>query len=123
MPARTLDELAQLLEQSAGESARTNELLNQEVMPRLDRLDATVKEAGLNGHTSLLKKFLDEYAAGQSKQQAWAVVRADVGGRFRFLASPKGWLKTFLTGLAGALAWETVSSISHLQWPFHLPFH
>lgn len=118
MPARTLDELAQLLEQSAGESARTNELLNQEVMPRLDRLDATVKEAGLNGHTSLLKKFLDEYAAGQSKQQAWAVVRADVGGRFRFLASPKGWLRALFYAAIGGLGWKLVSGLTLPHWPF-----
>lgn len=118
MPARTLDELAQLLEQSAGESARTNELLNQEVMPRLDRLDATVKEAGLNGHTSLLKKFLDEYAAGQSKQQAWAVVRADVGHRLHWFVRPSGWLKMLGAAIIGALGWKLVSG---LQLP-HPPF-
>lgn len=118
MPARTLDELAQLLEQSAGESAKTNTLLNEEVLPRLDRLDATVKEAGLNGHTSLLKKFLDEYAAGQSKEQAWATVRADVRHQLRFLASPRGWLRALFYAVLGGLGWRLVSGLTLPHFPF-----
>ena len=115
---RTLEDLAGLLEQSANESAKTNELLNHEVMPRLDRLDGTVKEAGLNGHTALLKQFLDEYAAGQSKAQAWATVRADIGHRFHFLSSPRSWVKALFYAAIGGLGWKIVSGF---QLP-HLPF-
>lgn len=114
----TLEELAAALHTAADESAQTNKKIDTEILPRLDRLDATVKEAGLNGHTSLLKKFLDEYAAGQSKEQAWSVVRADVRHKLRFLASPKGWLKALFYAAIGGLGWKIVSG---LQFP-HFPF-
>lgn len=118
MSVRTLEELGQLLESSSAESTRTNKILNDEVIPRLDRLDATVGAAGLNGHTALLKKFLDEYAAGQTRAQAWSVVRADVGKRFGFLSQPKSWAKALLYAVLGGLGWKIASGISVIHLPF-----
>ena len=116
MSVRTLEELGQLLESSAAESTRTNKLLNDEVIPRLGRVEDLVADAGLNGHTALLKKFLDEYAAGQTRAQAWAVVRADMGQRFGFMRQPKAWIKALFYAMLGGLGWQMVSH------PPHLPF-
>ena len=112
----TLDELANALQTAADESAQTNRILNDEVIPRLGRLEVVVSESGLNGHTDLLKKFLDNYAAGQTKDQAWAVVRADLGHRFRWLRSPKSWLKAVFYAILGGLGWQIASG-----HPPHIP--
>lgn len=114
---RTLEELAQLLEQSAGESAKTNAKIDSEVLPRLDRIDETVKAAGLNGHTSLLRKFLDEYAAGQSLDQAKSQVWAHYAARFHFLSQPKSWLKALFYAAIGGLGWKLVSGLTLPHFP------
>jgi len=106
MSVRTLEELGQLLETSAAESGKTNLLLNEQVIPRLDRLEGIVGESGLNGHTELLKKFLDEYAAGQTRAQAWGVVGADLGRRLKFLAPSRRWIGYLLIGALGAIGWQ-----------------
>lgn len=115
----TLEELAALLTKSAEESAQTNQILNEEVVPRLNRVETLVGDAGLNGHTALLKKFLDEYAAGQTKQQAWTVVRADIKAKLRWLTVPKGWFKMLGAAVVGGLGWSIASHL--LSGGIHIP--
>lgn len=118
--ATTLEELAAALKTAADESAKTNAKIDDEIVPRLDHLDTQIKEAGLNGHTALLRQFLDDYAAGQSKEQAWRVVRADLARRFTWLASPKGWVRALFYAVLGGLGWKLVSGI---EIPTHLFGH
>lgn len=92
--------------------------LKSEIIPRLDTLEGKVDAAGLNGHTELLKKFLDEYAAGQSTRQAYAKVRADIGRRFGFLSQPKSWVKALFYAVLGGLGWKLVSGFSFPHLPF-----
>ena len=90
-------------------------VLKEQVIPRLVELEATVKEAGLNGHTPLLKAFLEQYAATYVSRQAWQTVRGDILHRLRFLAPGKHWLGLLLAGALGALGWELVTA-AHLPW-------
>ena len=115
MPPRTLEDVGDLIDRAASESAQTNRLLGDEVIPRLDRLEEQSREAGLNGHTAFLRKFLDEYAAGQTRDQAWTVVRADLGQRLRGIFRPfRGIGRTLLVliGAASDVAWAILGAIN-----------
>ena len=54
-------------------------LIENEVIPRLDKLEGTVKEAGLNGHTADLRAFLDQRAVDAANRKKW-ISRAKVIG-------------------------------------------
>lgn len=102
--------------------AHVLEVIQTGVIPRLDTLEGrfdglegTIREAGLNGHTPLLKAFLEQYAGTYQTRQAWQTVRSDVAHRFRFLAQPKAWLRAIFYAVLGGLGWEIASG--------HLPPH
>jgi hypothetical protein len=99
--------------------AHVVELIRDQVIPRLDRLERTVKDSGLNGHTPYLKAFLEQYAANSTSRQAWDTVRQDISYRFRFLSSPRAWIKALFYASIGGLGWKLVSgaSLPH-HWPF-----
>lgn len=80
-----------------------------QILGRIDRLEGIVKESGLNGHTDLLKAFLEQYAATYTRRQAWLTVRGDVGHRLRWLATPKGWLKVIGAAFLGGIGWALAS--------------
>ena len=92
--------------------AHVFDLVTTQVIPRLDALEATVKESGLNGHTPYLKAFLEQYAATYVQRQAWQTVRADIAHRFRFLSQPKSWLKALFYAVLGGLGWKLVSGLN-----------
>lgn len=85
---------------------------------KVDRLEGTVKESGLNGYSPYLKSFLEQYSATYVQRQAWLTVRADIGHRLHWLSSPKSWLKALFYAAIGGLGWKLVSG---LNLP-HLPF-
>ena len=89
-----------------------------EVNTRLDRVEGTIRESGLNGHTPYLKAFLEQYAATYVSQQAWQTVRADIAHRLRFLSSPRAWLRVFVTGVVGAFAWQVGAQLFHVHITF-----
>lgn len=100
--------------------AHVLEYMQTEVTPRLDKLEYTVKEAGLNGHTPYLKAFLEQYAATYVSRQAWMTVRSDIKHRLRFLAPSKHWLTILFGSIVGALGWQLVSRATdiHIPSPF-----
>lgn len=77
----------------------------------------TVKEAGLNGHTPLLKAFLEQYAATYTSRQAWQTVRGDVAHRLRWLVPGKRWVALILAGALGAVGWQLGASALGLHLP------
>jgi hypothetical protein len=83
--------------------------MKEEVVPRLDKLEDTVKEAGLNGHTPYLKAFLEQYAATYVSRQAWATVRSDLKHRLRFLAPGRHWLTVLISAIIGGIGWQIAS--------------
>lgn len=93
--------------------AHVYELVRDKVIPRLDELEGTIKEAGLNGHTPYLKAFLEQYAATYVSRQAWATVRSDLKHRLRFLAPGKHWLGVFFGAILGAVAWRATAGWIH----------
>ena len=97
--------------------AHVLEVLNDQVIPRLDKLETTVKESGLNGHTPYLKAFLEQYAATYTSRQAWQTVRSDIKHRLRFLAPSKHWLTVLLGSIVGAIGWQLVSRFSGVHIP------
>ena len=84
---------------------------------------ATVDNAGLNGHTPLLKAFLEQYGATYVKRQAWLTVRSDIAHRFRWLRQPKSWLRTIFYAGLGGLGWEFVSHLSGFHPPHIFGLH
>ena len=99
--------------------AHVLEVLNQQVIPRLDKLEETVRDSGLNGHTPYLKAFLEQYAGTYATRQAWITVKSDLKHRFRFLTQPRAWFRTIFYASLGAIGWELIStSVAH---PPHLP--
>jgi hypothetical protein len=102
--------------------AASIEELGSDLRVRLDKVEKTVKEAGLNGHTDLLKSFLEQYAATYTQRQAWLTVRQDIAHRFRWLQPGRHWLGVLLAGILGALGWEIVSHLAgvHHNIPFGL---
>ena len=92
------------------------ELVEKVVIPRLDRLDETVKTAGLNGHSELLKAFLDREAKRIDSRRAYEKVGGDIKRRFGFLAVPRNWLKALFYAALGGLGWKIVSGV-HLPPP------
>jgi hypothetical protein len=78
---------------------------------RLDKLETTVKTAGLNGHSDLLAKFLTDYAAKNTTGLAWIAVKADLSHRLRFLTSPKAWVRALFYAVLGGVGWKLVSSV------------
>jgi len=96
--------------------AHVLQVIREEVIPRLDTLDGSVsdlqeltKEAGLNGHTPLLKAFLEQYAGTYQTRQAWLTVRSDLAHRLRWLASPRAWIRAIFYGALGAIGYGLVS--------------
>ena len=96
----------------------------REVNTRLDTVEGTladlsdtVKDSGLNGHTSLLKAFLEQYAASYSSRQAWLTVRSDIKHRLRWLAPSRHWLTILFGSIVGAIGWQLVSHFSGFQIP------
>ena len=87
-----------------------------QILGRIDTLEGIVKAAGLNGHSDLLKSFLEQYAATYTRRQAWLTVRGDVSHRLRFFSSPKAWFRALLYAAIGGLGWKIVSGI-----PFPFP--
>ena len=83
----------------------------------VNELRETVEEAGLNGHTPYLKAFLEQYAASYTTRQAWQTVRGDIAHRFRWLTSPKGWLKFLLAAAVGG-TFTGFASTGHMP---HIP--
>jgi|ERR1051326_180512 hypothetical protein len=96
------------------------EVIQKEVLPRLDRLEATVKESGLNGYSPYLKAFLEQYAATYSSRQAWLTVRSDIKHRLRWLAPGKRWLSILIAAMIGAVGWDLVGHLTgvHVPPPF-----
>lgn len=92
-------------------AADVYELVETQVVPRLDRLEDTVKTAGLNGHSELLKAFLDREAKRIDSRKAYEKVGHDLRTRFRFLAVPRNWLKALFYAALGGLGWKIVSSL------------
>jgi hypothetical protein len=82
-----------------------------QILGRVDHLERVVTEAGLNGHTDLLKSFLEQYAATYTQRQAWQTVKSDIGHRLHWLSSPKAWVKAFFYAGLGGLGWKLVSGI------------
>lgn len=82
---------------------------------KVDELEQTVTKAGLNGHTPLLKKFLEEYSETATARQAWRTVQGDLKHRLRFLAPGKHWLTVLLGAIIGGIGWQIASG--HLPLP------
>lgn len=80
-----------------------------QILGRIDTLEGIVKASGLNGHSDLLKAFLEQYAATYTKRQAWVTVRGDVGHRFRWLTTPKAWLRVVFYAVLGGVGWGLAS--------------
>lgn len=102
--------------------AHTYELVRDQVLPEIkalkldvEELKATVKEAGLNGHTPYLKEFLEDYAQSATSKKAWQRVRADVKHHLRFLAPGKHWLTVLLSAILGGVGWQIASG--HVPMP------
>ena len=92
--------------------------LREDVLPRLDALEGgqeeikqTIASAGLNGHTPLLKEFLDQYGATAVRRQAWRTVRQEVRGWLRPLAPGKRWIGYLLVGSLGAVGWQLTQDL------------
>lgn len=92
------------------------ELVETKVLPRLDHLEETVKTAGLNGHSELLKAFLDREAKRIDSRRAYEKVGADVRARFGFLAVPRNWLKALFYAVLGGLGWKLVSNLPPIHF-------
>ena len=95
--------------------AHVLQVIRDEVIPRLDSLDGSVaelqetaKDAGLNGHTPLLKAFLEQYAHTYQERQAWLTLRGAWGHRLRWLASPKAWLRAIFYASLGGIGYGLV---------------
>ena len=97
--------------------AHVLDVLNQQIIPRLDRLENTVKESGLNGHTPYLKAFLEQYAGTYATRQAWITVRSDLKHRMSWLAPSKRWLAILFGSILGAIGWQLVSHLTGVQLP------
>ena len=95
--------------------------LGTEMGKRLDKLEETVKTAGLNGHSELLKAFLDREARRIDSRTAYAKVGSDIRSRFRFLAQPRAILKALFYAVLGGLGWKIASALPPLP-PIHIPF-
>ena len=77
----------------------------------------TVKTAGLNGHSELLKAFLDREAKRIDSRKAYEKVGGDIKRRFGFLAVPRNWLKALFYAAVAGLGFKIVSALP----PIHLP--
>ena len=110
----TLDELAAAITTAASESAQTNQTLQTDVLPRLERLENIAKDSGLNGHTPLLKAFLEQYGATYVRRQAYLTVRSDLAHRLRIFRQPRAWIKAFFYAVLGGLGWQMVSHPPHV---------
>lgn len=97
--------------------AHVLEYMQQQVTPRLDKLEETVKESGLNGYSPYLKAFLEQYSATYIKRQAWLTVGSDVKHRLKWLAPGKHWLTVLFSAILGGLGWQIASG--HLPIRFH----
>lgn len=95
-------------------------LVETEVIPRLDGLEKTVKTAGLNGHSELLKAFLDREAKRIDSRKAYEKVGGDIKRRFGFLAVPRNWGRAVFYALIGGIGWKLASALPSLP-PIHLP--
>jgi hypothetical protein len=104
-------------------------IVDNKVLPRLDALDEgqkriedKVTKAGLNGHTELLKEFLDEQAARKESRLARHRVTADFERSLAWLSRPKALgttaLKTLIVGLISAYAWGLL--YGKIQFPFYI---
>lgn len=82
-----------------------------QILTRIDRLEGIVTASGLNGHTELLKSFLEQYAATYTQRQAWLTVRGDIGHRFRWLTTPRAWLRVLFYAILGGVGWEIASHL------------
>lgn len=124
------------------------DLLIREVIPRLKLVEGEVQtvkgdvanlkgdvadvrkevhDAGLgNGHSDLLKSFLEDQAAKKKRGQAYAAVGNDIRGRFQFLVRPRQFIAraavflvaAIFTGYSSAV-FLGKASIPTLTWPFH----
>jgi phosphohistidine phosphatase SixA len=99
-------------------AAHVYTLVSDQVIPRLDKIENTIKESGLNGHTPLLKDFLEGYASTYMKKQAWETVVADLKHRVRFLQPGKHWLTVLFSAILGGIGWQVAGG--HFSFP-HLP--
>lgn len=97
--------------------AHVYELVKEQVIPRLDKLERTVKDSGLNGHTPLLKSFLEQYAATYTSRQAWQTVRSDLRHKLRWLSPSKHWLTVLFGSILGAIGWQIVSHFTGVHFP------
>jgi hypothetical protein len=87
-----------------------------QILGRLDSLEGIVKASGLNGHSDLLKSFLEQYAATYTQRQAWITVRGDIGHRLHWLAVPRTWLRMLAAATIGGVGWAIANHLL-LIWP------
>ena len=85
--------------------------LGVRVDARLDKLEVTVMTAGLNGHTELLKSFLDREAKRIDSKAAYSAVGRDLKAKLGFLVVPKNWLRALFYAALGGLGWKLVSNL------------
>ncbi len=80
---------------------------------RFDKIETTIKDSGLNGHTPYLKALLEQYAATYASRQAWITVKGDIAHRFRWLSSPRAWLRFLAAAAVGGAftGWAANSGI------------
>jgi hypothetical protein len=101
---------------------RTNleiyELVEQQVLPRLDKLERTVTNSGLNGYSADFKQMVEEYRATAKVQENWAGVKADLGRRLGFLRFPRAWLRVIFYAILGGIGWQIVVGLN--AHPVHL---
>ena len=76
---------------------------------RLDKLEAVVKDSGLNGYSPYLKKFLQDYADTSVQKQAWLTVQSDLAHRLRWVTTPKAWLRVVFYAVLGGVGWGLAS--------------
>lgn len=90
---------------------------------RLDKLETTVKTTGLNGHSQLLKDFLDDQAVKKKSRDAQAIVWADIGRRFSWLRRPRdvvtNFFKLIVAALISAVAWAVIYGKITIPIHFH----
>jgi hypothetical protein len=103
-------------------AAHVYQLVSEQVIPRLDTLEVkvdglegTIRDSGLNGHTPYLKEFLARYAQTTVQREAWATVKADLKHKLRFLAPGKHWLTVLLSAIIGGIGWQLASG--HVPLP------
>lgn len=95
-------------------------LINDRVLPEIAAVKQEVaelkKETGLNGHTVLLKAFLDREAKRIDSRKSYANVGADIRSRLSFLAVPRSWLRALFYAAIGGLGWKLVSQLPPIHF-------